>query len=785
MESSKDSKLTNKELLYNYGDNEKIVNRKSLTWFTPEENYAKTYGKYKHTISVDSLNNYDILDIGEIGNPIWNNGKYTKEFKDFCKKIEMTPKELINYHKLMGWGDDFIQGTGFIYEITAEDTFARLLRELGYDGVKATESGITTYGLLSFEDNIVEDFAYDYEDNCLKDNELINTLSQTNENLTESKEDLKKFRDWAGDELANEFYKYKDRMKGEEKDIYYWIKQGDWGKKELSDYVDRLKKTPTRAEVNQKGREGAELIYEDDTWRVYHITSYEGAVKYGKGTQWCITGNNDGGLIGREYWDGYKEGGSEFYFYINKKTNNKWALDYSPNHWTVYDDGDFVEVGNWMDYKNTDDCWNPYDASKRNFPNIKGLPDLNVEYDRAEREIKSLMDEGYYDYDKKTYVTPEIVNDELIDTTYTTMSYYNHCLPSDEDHQYMADYKDAYGMIVSMSPEKYYKECAKIFRTSVDDLKQQRSEDTETISKLKEIIKHNQFPICIIDYSENSQEGLHRMMAIGEVYGWSREVPVLIVVNSDKVELYKSIYDGKILSEKLSDKNKTLTEGTRNFRGNSVFPSYYLYSYDRDFAEEEFINKICNKYLKENNLDSYDFDDNFEILSLIYDSDVSNYSDLLETGFEDDFEDYIADNYPGEVSDYEVELVSKEALWTLEELFARKDSDLAKFKPDDTEDTYGFELEGMTFEEFASEIKVEPGYYEGAEIIFPLDSKEQLIQNFVDVYGPASISMIRDVLEEFEKRCPAFIKESNGELEKLLLSYSDVDVNIDNLAIED
>lgn len=71
--------------------------------------------------------------------------------------------------------------------------------------------------------------------------------------------------------------------------------------------------------------QGAELIYQDNEWSVYHILNYDGTVKYGKNTQWCITGTNLGSLTGEEYWDNYTLGGDIIYYYIliNLKTVNE------------------------------------------------------------------------------------------------------------------------------------------------------------------------------------------------------------------------------------------------------------------------------------------------------------------------------------------------------------------------------------------------------------------------------------------------------------------------------
>lgn len=213
--------------------------------------------------------------------------------------------------------------------------------------------------------------------------------------IKESKDDFDKFSAWCYNDPENRslytrFVDIKDRLKGYEKDIYYWMKDNKYD--ELDELLTNLENTPTRKEKEDKARKGAELLYKDNEWEVCHISTYNASVKYGKNTSWCITGSNSGGLSGKEYWDNYIEGGDKIYFYINKRKNNKWALViHKDNNWTLYDSSDWIDVDTTYDYEDELDCWNPYDASQPNFPIVKGLPNINQEYERCKQEI------GYYE----------------------------------------------------------------------------------------------------------------------------------------------------------------------------------------------------------------------------------------------------------------------------------------------------------------------------------------------------------------------------------------------------
>jgi hypothetical protein len=98
------------------------------------------------------------------------------------------------------------------------------------------------------------------------------------------------------------------------------------------------------------------------------------------------------------------------------------------------------------------------------------------------------------------------------------------------------------GEIVMMSPDEYYSECANYAwcnsRNTPDSLKRSRRADAETIEKLKNVLTKfkRKFPIPYIDYASPGQEGLHRMMAIGDLYGWDFKVPVLTIKVADEQE---------------------------------------------------------------------------------------------------------------------------------------------------------------------------------------------------------------------------------------------------------
>ena len=185
-----------------------------------------------------------------------------------------------------------------------------------------------------------------------------------NENiLTEAKADEQKLIDFIGEEDAKRFFALKQRLKSPENDLYYWLKRD---KQELLDRLDELEQTQTRAQKSAQAQEGAKLIYNQDGWKVYHITTYEASVKYGKHTQWCISGNKRwyNGEKGEQYFNDYILKGIKFYFYI-KSDDEKYALALAlSNNYELYNQVD-------------DNITNS--AQKYNLPNVPGLPKLHFD----------------------------------------------------------------------------------------------------------------------------------------------------------------------------------------------------------------------------------------------------------------------------------------------------------------------------------------------------------------------------------------------------------------------
>lgn len=233
----------------------------------------------------------------------------------------------------------------------------------------------------------------------------------------------------------------------------------------------------------------------------------------------------------------------------------------------------------------------------------------------------------------------------------TWMSYYDNFLNA-EDLKYMQKAKNRTGEIRMMTPEQYYKNCSLYgfsHYVSIDDLKRQRSANKRNIDRIKKNMENGtKYALCMINKADHSQEGLHRMMAAGEVFGWNKKFPVLVITpyDQEKEDRWKLIAKAddfrdsdfknycKWASTKISSWNKPVPDNFIELYRNAIFElfndsiEYKIDHIDIDFDIEINDNKV-RVYLTK--YGSYEFDDRynpFEIwLDDLYDvsGDYSNY----------------------------------------------------------------------------------------------------------------------------------------------------------------
>ena len=143
--------------------------------------------------------------------------------------------------------------------------------------------------------------------------------------LNEAKEDKQKLIDHVGKEDAEYFFKLKDsgRLKPPYNDLYYWLKRKP---SELNNYINDVGLTITKSQQRKLDKQGADLLYDEDGWKVYKINTYDSAKYYGKGTKWCISGNYAGQEEqGQYYFNEYLSKGVNGYYFIINPFGEKWC----------------------------------------------------------------------------------------------------------------------------------------------------------------------------------------------------------------------------------------------------------------------------------------------------------------------------------------------------------------------------------------------------------------------------------------------------------------------------
>ena len=140
----------------------------------------------------------------------------------------------------------------------------------------------------------------------------------------------------------------------------------------------------------------------------------------------------------------------------------------------------------------------------------------------------------------KDYGTGEAVGDDIFDNK-THIPFYDKILTNPEEMEKTYNLK---GEIVQMTPKEYYDECTdKIFgsnfnrkSTTFDNLVRSREIDTKANQDIEDVITKYKRRVFLpyINYADNTQEGLHRMLVAANLFGWNHKFPVLVVDYADK-----------------------------------------------------------------------------------------------------------------------------------------------------------------------------------------------------------------------------------------------------------
>ena len=251
------------------------------------------------------------------------------------------------------------------------------------------------------------------------------------------------------------------------------------------------------------------------------------------------------------------------------------------------------------------------------------------------------LGKAYYVYDMKTnqdYTLKQLKKregirdsvDDVFDISTTEMGGYWESLLKGEDLDYLHNKKNVKGKIVYMTPNQYYRESAKVLnkmhnnsKNNFQSLVRTRSIDKNYMKKLEEVItkKHEKFPIPVLDISDNcGQEGLHRMMVAGNLYGWNTKFPVLLVENyyDEKPEEILRDIINKTKRNEFNNYNEIL-----RFLDKLLVNSIFHENFDTNFSDDETKVVIIATY-RDKDYKAYEDVDEFKIKPSKYNQTKEN-----------------------------------------------------------------------------------------------------------------------------------------------------------------
>lgn len=288
----------------------------------------------------------------------------------------------------------------------------------------------------------------------------------------------------------------------------------------------------------------------------------------------------------------------------------------------------------------------------------------------------------YYDYG-----TSAVSEDTIIDTNTTGISFYNQFLNSKEA-QYMLEHENLKGEIVMMSPNEYYSECSKYAwpgkTIPVEKLKRERQMDKDTLQHLKNVVQVYKRKLCMpmINYADPGQEGLHRMMVVGELLGWDHKVPVLTVRVADEERAEKE-KQKRIEWDIYQDIGRAVSNTLNyNFTSEADFNEQLQWELDKSFRYSDYVKPPIKFTIKQSSDEIW----TCTVANVTYEfyaGDIKwkesiDDTDIDDIDSEEDIDDFLArylgDNWMTEFPDAKSKLMKNESL------YETNDSNFVKFE---------------------------------------------------------------------------------------------------------
>ena len=154
------------------------------------------------------------------------------------------------------------------------------------------------------------------------------------------------------------------------------------------------------------------------------------------------------------------------------------------------------------------------------------------------------------DHEFKDYGTAEVEGENVIDTHKASTFATQDLLDGSTD----TAYDNVYYTIIDLTPTQYFELCGKIQEMSPEEIIKFIGMDEQQIAHIKDVIlKFNKrLPLPYVSFSSaeevSGQEGRHRMYALGEMFGWDAEFPVMVIQDKSSEKTV-----GELLNESITE----------------------------------------------------------------------------------------------------------------------------------------------------------------------------------------------------------------------------------------
>ena len=173
--------------------------------------------------------------------------------------------------------------------------------------------------------------------------------------------------------------------------------------------------------------------------------------------------------------------------------------------------------------------------------------------------------------------------------------------------------------IVEMTPTQYFELCSKVQNMDPDEIIEFISHDEQQLAHIKDVILKygKKLPLPYISFSSvdevSGQEGRHRMYALGEMFGWDEDFPVMLIQDaSSKKTLGELLHESIIEDFNLKEPERRdsviritqLTHYQPIVQSNGTFEIYNVKEEDVNFVLTvlrrqswiEYVNKSAERY---------------------------------------------------------------------------------------------------------------------------------------------------------------------------------------------